>query len=89
MSAVKEEEVQVAQLVAEIDNLNSLINGIEKEMLKLKQRYEVAVEERNYTGIQVLLTTHYSLLTTHYLLLTVEERNYTGIQVEPYPYPYP
>ena len=34
----KEEEIQVAQLVAEIDNLNSLINGIEKEMLKLKQR---------------------------------------------------
>ena len=60
----------MAQLVAEIDNLNSLINGIEKEMLKLKQRYEVAVEERNYTGIQVLLTTHYSLLTTHYSLLT-------------------
>jgi len=54
MSAVKEKEVQVSQLVAEIDNLNSLINGIEKEMLKLKQRYEVAVEERNYTGIQLI-----------------------------------
>ena len=39
MAAVKDEEVQVSQLVAEIDNLNSLINGIEKEMLKLKQRY--------------------------------------------------
>jgi len=44
----------VSQLVAEIDNLNALINGIEKEMLKLKQRYEVAVEERNYTGIQLI-----------------------------------
>jgi len=54
MAAVKDEEVQVSQLVAEIDNLNSLINGIEKEMLKLKQRYEVAVEERNYTGIQLI-----------------------------------
>ena len=29
----------MSQLVAEIDNLNALINGIEKEMLKLKQRY--------------------------------------------------
>lgn len=54
LAAVKDEEVQVSQLVAEIDNLNSLINGIEKEMLKLKQRYEVAVEERNYTGIQLI-----------------------------------
>ena len=54
MAAVKDKEVQVSQLVAEIDNLNSLINGIEKEMLKLKQRYEIAVEERNYTGIQLI-----------------------------------
>uniref|UniRef100_A0A7S4FAG5 Cilia- and flagella-associated protein 58 central coiled coil domain-containing protein n=1 Tax=Chrysotila carterae TaxID=13221 RepID=A0A7S4FAG5_CHRCT len=54
MSAVKEKEGQVAQLIAEIDNLNSLINGIEKAMLKLKKRYEVAVEERNYTGIQLI-----------------------------------
>ena len=68
----------MAQLVAEVGNLNSLINGIEKEMLKLKKRrdhtpractgeiarageadahvrrYEVAVEERNYTGIQLI-----------------------------------
>merc|ERR1711988_2020199 len=42
------------QLVSEIDNLNSLINGIEKQMLKLKKRYETVVEERNYTGIQLI-----------------------------------
>jgi len=34
--------------------LNSLINGIEKDMLQLKKRYEQAVEERNYTGIQLI-----------------------------------
>ena len=54
LAAVKEKEVRVQQLVAEIDNLNSLINGIEKQMLKLKKRYETVVEERNYTGIQLI-----------------------------------
>merc|ERR1719197_917341 len=54
MAAEKEKKAQVAQLAAETDNLNSLINGIEKEMLKLKKRYESAVEERNYTGIQLI-----------------------------------
>ena len=37
MAAEKEKKAQVAQLAAETDNLNSLINGIEKEMLKLKK----------------------------------------------------
>ena len=50
----KEKKAVVAQLAAETDNLNSLINGIEKDMLKLKKRYEAAVEERNYTGIQLI-----------------------------------
>ena len=54
ISAEKEKKAVVAQLAAETDNLNSLINGIEKEMLKLKKRYEQAVEERNYTGIQLI-----------------------------------
>ena len=54
MAAEKEKKAQVAQLAAETDNLNSLINGIEKDMLKLKKRYESAVEERNYTGIQLI-----------------------------------
>ena len=43
VAAVKEKDSQTQQLVAEIDNLNALINGIEKEMLKLKKRYESAV----------------------------------------------
>ena len=54
MAAEKAKKAQVAQLAAETDNLNSLINGIEKEMLKLKKHYEQAVEERNYTGIQLI-----------------------------------
>jgi len=54
MAAEKEMKAQVAQLAAETDNLNSLINGIEKDMLQLKKRYEQAVEERNYTGIQLI-----------------------------------
>ena len=37
-SAAADLRSQLAQLVAEVDNLNSLINGIEKEMLKLKKR---------------------------------------------------
>ena len=53
-AAEKEKKALVQQLAAETDNLNSLINGIEKEMLKLKRRYESAVEERNYTGIQLI-----------------------------------
>ena len=54
MAAEKAKKAQVAQLAAETDNLNALINGIEKDMLKLKKRYEQAVEERNYTGIQLI-----------------------------------
>jgi len=54
MAVEKEKKAQVAQLAAETDNLNSLINGVEKDMLKLKKRYEQAVEERNYTGVQLI-----------------------------------
>lgn len=52
--AAKEQEGLVGQSVAEIENLNAVINGIEREMLKLKRSYEVSVEERNYTGIQLI-----------------------------------
>ena len=52
--AAKEAEGMVGQLVAEIENLNAVINGIEREMLKLKRSYEISVEERNYTGLQLI-----------------------------------
>ena len=34
--------------------MNSIINGMEKEMLQLKKQYEIAVEARNYTGVQLI-----------------------------------
>jgi hypothetical protein len=40
--------------VAEIDKLNSIINAVERDMVRLKKQYEQAVEERNYTGIQLI-----------------------------------
>jgi len=54
MVAYREKQEVVDQQIAEIDKLNSVINSIEKEMLRLKKLYEVAVEERNYTGIQLI-----------------------------------
>ena len=45
---------QVEQQIVEIDKLNSIINTMEKEMLQLKKKYEMAVEARNYTGIQLI-----------------------------------
>ena len=54
MAAEKAKKAQVAQLAQETDNLNALINEIEKGMLHLKTRYESAVEERNYTGVQLI-----------------------------------
>ena len=49
---------QVDQQIAEIDKLNSIINGIEREMLRLKRQYEMAVEQRNYTGTRVKAVLH-------------------------------
>lgn len=54
MASEKKKKVEVQQLAAETDNLNAMVNGIEKEMLKLKIQYEHVVEERNYTGIQLI-----------------------------------
>jgi hypothetical protein len=34
----------------QVDKLNAIINGVEKEMLRLKKQYELVVEARNYTG---------------------------------------
>jgi hypothetical protein len=40
--------------IAEIDKLNAIINGYEKQMLSLKKQYETQVEMRNYTGITLI-----------------------------------
>ena len=50
----KEKQQLVDQKVAEIDKLNSIINIVERDMVRLKKQYEQAVEERNYTGIQLI-----------------------------------
>jgi len=44
----------VEQQLVEIDKLNAIINTIERDMLRLKRHYETAVEDRNYTGIQLI-----------------------------------
>jgi len=50
----KEKQNQVEQQIVEIDKLNSIINATEKSMLRLKRQYQVAVEQRNYTGVQLI-----------------------------------
>jgi hypothetical protein len=50
----RKKQEQVEQQIVEIDKLNSIINIMEKEMLQLKKQYEVAVEARNFTGIQLI-----------------------------------
>jgi chromosome segregation ATPase len=50
----RQKQEQVEQQIVEIDKLNSIINTMEKEMLALKKKYEMAVEARNYTGIQLI-----------------------------------
>jgi chromosome segregation ATPase len=42
------------QQLMEVDKLNSLVNGSEREMIRLRQAYADAVEHRNMTGIQLI-----------------------------------
>jgi len=48
----KQESVQ--QQIEEVKTLNSIINGLERGMLKLKRKYEEAVEKRNETGVSLI-----------------------------------
>jgi len=50
----KEKQQLIDQKISEIDKLNSVINVVERDMVRLKKQYEQAVEERNYTGIQLI-----------------------------------
>mmetsp|Transcript_20581 Transcript_20581/g.33918 ORF Transcript_20581/g.33918 Transcript_20581/m.33918 type:complete len:928 (+) Transcript_20581:183-2966(+) len=54
MFTYREKQEHVEQQMAEVDKLNSVINAAEKEMVRLKRMYEMAVEDRNYTGIQLI-----------------------------------
>jgi len=51
---VKQKESYVTQQVNEINKLNVIISTLEKEMIEIKQKYEVVCESRNYTGIQLI-----------------------------------
>ena len=50
----KETQTVIDQKISEIDKLNTVINVVERDMVRLKKQYETAVEERNYTGIQLI-----------------------------------
>lgn len=45
---------QVEQQIVEIDKLNGIITATEKELLRLKKKYELAVDARNTTGVQLI-----------------------------------
>jgi len=44
----------ITHRVAEIAKLNHVIDKAEKEMVTLKRKYETTMEERNFTGIQLI-----------------------------------
>ena len=49
-----ERQLKVEQQILEIDKLSSIIDGLERDMHRLKLQYEAAVELRSYTGIQLI-----------------------------------
>mmetsp|Transcript_28894 Transcript_28894/g.84706 ORF Transcript_28894/g.84706 Transcript_28894/m.84706 type:complete len:930 (-) Transcript_28894:174-2963(-) len=53
-ASLADRHAEVKQQAEDVRNLNAIINGIEREMVRLKREYEVAVEDRNYTGIQLI-----------------------------------
>ncbi|KAG2431406.1 hypothetical protein HXX76_009421 [Chlamydomonas incerta] len=50
----RDKQAVVDEQIAEVDKLNAIINGCEKEMLRLKKQYELVIEARNYTGIMLI-----------------------------------
>jgi len=50
----KQKKKHIQEQCSQINKLNTVINMTEDEMLQLKKRYEVAVEDRNFTGIQLI-----------------------------------
>ena len=49
----RRQQERVEQQIVEIDKLNSIINGLEADMLRLKRQCEDAVEARNLTSTQL------------------------------------
>ena len=54
LSEYRSKQNVVEQQIQEIEKLNVVINGLEKQMLTLKGRYERAVQDRNVTGVQLI-----------------------------------
>lgn len=44
----------VQQQIEDVKTKNSIINGLERDMLRLKRQYEDAVERRNTTGVSLI-----------------------------------
>ncbi|KAH7824282.1 putative coiled-coil flagellar protein [Monocercomonoides exilis] len=61
----------IDQQIGEMDKLNSHVNTIEAEMLRLKKEFEYQVEQRNYTGIQLIQRN--DELCIHYEKLNVQD----------------
>lgn len=53
-AALAEQSRAARQQAEEVRRLNSIINGIELDMLRVKRQYEIAVEDRNFAGIQLI-----------------------------------
>ena len=47
----REKQREVEHLIVEVDKLNSVINSMERDMLRLKKQYGAAIEQRNYNGV--------------------------------------
>lgn len=45
---------QVSLNVVEIDSLNRVITQRESQMAEMKRQYEIAVEQRNFTGVELI-----------------------------------
>lgn len=53
-SGYKLKKKAISEQCSQITKLNTVINVTEDEMLQLKKKYEEAVEDRNFTGIQLI-----------------------------------
>ncbi|KAI9339290.1 hypothetical protein BDR26DRAFT_803168 [Obelidium mucronatum] len=54
LATYRERRDQIDQHLSSIETLNTVINSAEEDMVKLKERYERAVKDRNSVGIHLL-----------------------------------
>ncbi|KAJ3073973.1 hypothetical protein HDU98_000197 [Podochytrium sp. JEL0797] len=54
LATYRERRDQIDQHLCSIETLNSVINSAEEDMVRLKERYERAVKDRNSVGIHLL-----------------------------------